>query len=231
VAVNLAVRLAELGRRVTLIDCDAGTANADLLLDVEPRRTLADYLAGRCTAAQAALRVAGGARFIAGSSGDAGPIERAAPRDWSRVITDLAPGDDLAILDCGAGVGPEVRGPAVCADLLLVVTTPEPTAVTDAYALIKIVRPAAARVLLLVNQADGARQADDVTARIVAAAERFLKVRIEAAGFIHADRHVRAAMMRRAPCSRLYPRCRASKDLSLLADRLHHFEGSLSLEG
>ncbi|MEE8169389.1 MAG: AAA family ATPase [Phycisphaerae bacterium] len=241
-AVNLALCLGRLGTRTLLIDVDAGTANADLLLDVEPRHALTDFLSGRCDADALCRPIGPRVSFAAGVSGPDARSEQvlAVPRLFAASLDQLAAGADLVLLDCGAGVGPTVRGPALCADRVLVVATPEPTAITDAYALMKVLHQRRSRfassdrssfaesfgirptvdIGLIVNQVVRSRDAKLAADRITAVAKRFLGVVVDVVGTVRFDRHVPAAVTRRTPVVTAYPRCRAARDITALAQRL-----------
>lgn len=140
-AAGLALALADAGTSIVLLDADAGTPNADVVLGVEPRHDLAEFLAGRCAREPYLVPVAPRMRFAPGASSDVMGSELALARTHRirGVAAELSDPGDVLVLDCGAGIGSTVRGPALAADLLLVVCTPEPTAITDAYALIKTI--------------------------------------------------------------------------------------------
>lgn len=225
VAVNLSLLLGQRGIGVLLIDVDAGAANADVVLRVDPHPTLSDYLGGRCSRAQLVRPIANRVRFVPGYSGPASLREAYLhePREVIRIVEELATDERLVILDCGAGVGPTVLGPALAADVPLIVTTPEPTAMTDAYALMKVMarlEANGARPMLLVNQVQGAGEAQHVFERISCTARRFLSADVRPAGFVRSDRHVVRAAMDRRPFAAMYPGCRAARDLADVATRV-----------
>jgi len=233
-AVNVAICLGRFGRRVLLMDLDAGTTNADVLLNLNPLVTLGDYLSGRCSPQHVIRDIAANVKFIPGPSADVRHAEAmlADRQRLGSMIDVLSAGCDTVVLDCGAGVGPIVRSIASQADLLVVVTTPEPTAIADAYALLKVVhlqgvertgsqvqRPGPTP-LVVVNQAESFREAQATTVRIQNVASRFLRASIASAGWVRADKHVPQAAVRRQPVVNLFPRSRAAYDLSALAARL-----------
>ena len=234
-SVNLALALGETGRRVTLIDADAGTPNSDLVLGVEPGWTLGDYLSGRCTRDLLPLAIDPRVRFVAGAASDTGASEEALARAERvrRLAAEFASEQEVVLLDCGAGVGPAVRGPAAAADLLIVVATPEPTSITDAYALIKTVHLVAARsprIGILINRVDGERQAADVADRLASVTRRFLARSVHTLGGVREDSHVPAALMRRTPFLRHAPRCRAARDVRAIAARLIGMQSSAAAQ-
>lgn len=224
IAVNLSIALSRNGHCVVLVDADLGTANADVVLNVQPRFDLSHVIRGERTIDEIAVTLDCGPRLIRGASGlsavaDLGPDER------QRLVEQLALLErrcDFIILDCGAGISQNVLAFAQAADELLVVTTPEPTAMTDAYALIKVltrtpVRPA---MSLVINQVGGIREAEMVAERVAGVAARFLGVCIDVAGHILRDEHVCQSVRLRRPVVVSHPRSAAATCLAALAERV-----------
>lgn len=224
VAVNLAVRLSQMGRRVLLLDADLGTANADVICNMNPVYSLAHVVAGRRRLEDVAMDAPGGFRLIPGASGLAemaalGAIER------DRLLLQLDEMErktDLVLIDTAAGVGPNVLGFLVNADQQLVVTTPEPTSITDAYAVIKtLVRQRKdVELRLLVNMVRNANEAREVYDRISAVCQRFLRIKLGYAGHIVNDSRVTMAVRGRQPFVLMYPRTEASTNVGQLAHRV-----------
>lgn len=224
VAVNLAVRLSAMGRRVVLIDADLGTANADLLCNSFASSNIAHVVAGRRTLAQAMVDAPGGFRLIAGASGlaqvaDLSEFERAR---LIQQMSELEHDADMILVDTGAGISSNVLGFAVNADQLLVVTTPEPTAITDAYALIKTVHRQRAEcdISILVNMVQSESQGREVFDRLSAVSQRFLDLHVNYAGHIKRDERVSLGVLRRRPFVLDSPQCDASVCIGRLAHRL-----------
>ncbi|MBN1420111.1 MAG: AAA family ATPase, partial [Planctomycetes bacterium] len=138
-AVNLAIAAARRRRRTILVDADYGLANADLILDVDPRWNLSHVLAGEVDPREALVEGPEGVRLLAGASG----IRRLADLDGegreaaARAFASLAGDADLLIIDTGAGIARNVIATAAAADEILVATCPEPPAIADAYAVVK----------------------------------------------------------------------------------------------
>ena len=224
VSVNLAIRLAALGYRVVLIDADLGTANVDVLLNLQPPFNLSHVIRRQKTMDEIVVPVDRGLRFVAGASGIAGAADLD-PSDRMGLIRDLDRFErqsDLILLDCAAGVSRNVMAFLRAADQVLVVTTPEPTAITDAYALIKVLNRdgPVGPIGLVVNQIVRTGEGRVVADRIASVAARFLGVPVDWIGEVHRDDHVVRAVRERVPFVVKYPRAPASACISTLAKRL-----------
>jgi flagellar biosynthesis protein FlhG len=224
IAVNLAIRLARMGQRVVLVDADLGTANVDVVLNVRSSHDLSHVLRGERTVDEVTVQVEDRLRLIVGASGLASVADLSA-FDRQRIIEELGGLEtqcDILLLDCGAGISSNVLAFAQAADELLVVTTPEPTALTDAYALIKVLSRAAHTppVRLIVNQARSDAESRHVAERVGSVAERFLGLHLASAGALPDDAHVESAVRERVPFVIRYPRCPASTALTALATQL-----------
>ena len=142
VALSIALALADLGRRILLVDGDMGLANLHILCGLHPVNDLDDVLAGRCGPEEALLAVEAGVDLLPAASGVAHLSALPAARlgELSVALSRLQSGYDLAVVDTGAGIGETTLNLVLASDRLLVVTTPEPTAQADAYALMKVLR-------------------------------------------------------------------------------------------
>jgi flagellar biosynthesis protein FlhG len=225
IAVNLAICLARRGLRVALVDADLGMANADVVMNVQSHFDLSHIVRGQRTIDEVAVDVERGLRLIAGASGlasvaDLNPFER---HELIHELGRLEDQSDVVILDCGAGISQNVLAFAHSADELLVVTTPEPTALTDAYALIKVLSraPDPPPMGLIVNQAASAREGRQVAQRVASVAARFLGVSLATAGLVLQDRRVPLAVRQRIPFIVKYPDCPASTCVAALAERVY----------
>ncbi|MGD0463251.1 MAG: MinD/ParA family protein [Tepidisphaeraceae bacterium] len=224
IAVNLAIKLASVGKRVVLMDADLGLANADVLCNIDLPSNLSHVISRKRELADVMVDGPGGFRLIGGASGLARMADLS-DYDRQRLVTALAELEartDVILIDTGAGISPNVLSFTRSADQVLVVTTPEPTAITDAYAVIKVIsRDAPDRPLsLLVNQVRRPGEGRLVYERIAKVAKQFLTVHVMDAGFIPSDPEVPAAVRRRTPFLLASPRCPASLYISQLAMRL-----------
>lgn len=224
-SVNLAIALARTGLRVTLIDADLGSANADVLLGLTPARRLDRAIRGTSCLADLAIDAPGGVRLVPGVVGLAG---RGSAWGIEHVLDLMGPLDrvcDAIVLDTSAGIGSSVRSVLRYADLAIIVATPEPTSVADAYALIKILASERAAPMLpahqfavglVINQAQG-NLAQRVADRIGRVCERFLDWQPIRLGSIPHDRCVFESVLRRMPVVVSQPDAPASRAIAALA--------------
>lgn len=228
-AVNLGLALADAGVNTTLLDGDLGLANADLLLGLRAGPHLGDVLTGARTLDQICVRVTPRLTLVPGASGIAhlSDLDQRRRQILGLVVERLEMRSQALVLDCGAGIGSGVMSLVGCADQSLIVTTPEPTAIADAYALIKCVLAArepaqrpAPRLSLLVNQAANQEEGRRVHARIAAVCDRFLGYPLELAGVIEHDDRVRAAVRERRPFLAASPKSSAARAVRTLCGSL-----------
>lgn len=230
VAVNLSICLAARGLRVVLGDVDMGLANADLLMDLKPRYTLSHVLSGVRSIEEVCTDGPGGIRFVPGASGistlaNLSDFER---RHLVRQLQKLEDDADIVVLDCGAGISANVLSFALCADSIVVVTTTQPTALTDAYATIKALRRegCAGEIRMFVNMAHSRVEAQDVYRRLAHVALRFLDYSVADHGYMLHDTAVERAVRERCPFVIRYPASTATACIAAVAsDMARAFTG------
>jgi len=229
-AVNLAIALAAAGQRVLLVDADLGLANVDLVLGQHPRGDLGHVLAGRLPLEQIVQEGPAGIRWIPGASHmpAIGRVDERRREALLEGLTALETQHDFLLLDAPAGIGRGVLHLAQQADELLLVTTPEPPAMMDAYMLLKALAAMRAeslgRIRLIVNmvthQGDGRR----VHRRLEEVSQRFLGLTVELLGYVFCDGHVGRAVQRQEPLLLAYPHSQAAWCVQRLAGAV--LEGS-----
>lgn len=237
VAVNLAVMLSRMGRRVALLDADMGTANADVLCNVMPVHTLAHVVSGRREIEDIAIQAPGGFSLIPGASGLA-QMAALSGHERQRLIDQFAKLEqsyDVLLIDTGAGIGPSVLNFLTAADRALIVTTPDPTAITDAYALVKTAHRQHPELdaRLLVNQANDAEDARQVYTRVANVCRKFLGLDVPYAGCLLSDVFVRDSIRNRRPFALDTRQNNSTMAISALAHRLdkHAAEPELTRTG
>lgn len=224
VALNVALLLAGAGCRVSLVDADLGLANLDVLTDVEVRANLSHVLDGTRRLEDVLIELPHGVQLVPGASGlarltELSSFERARLLEELRSLEEDS---DVIVVDTGAGIGPGVMQFAASADRTMVVTTPEPPAIADAYAVVKVLcrQGFAGQISVLANMAASRQTGRTVAQRVAAVARKFLGVQVFDAGHVPEDPHVRQAVARRTPFVLAYPRCPASRCLAAVANKL-----------
>lgn len=221
VSANLAVALAERGRRVLVLDADLGLANIDVLLGLQPRFNLSHVLTGERTLDEVIVEGPKGVRIVPASSGvrqmaNLGSLEHAG---LIRAFSELSHDLDVLLVDTAAGIHDSVLTFARAAQHVLVVVCDEPASLTDAYALIKVLSrdQNVRRFRVLANQTRTLGEGRELYEKLVRVCDRFLDVTLEYAGAIPHDEFVRRAIQRQAAVVEAYPGCVATQGFKNLA--------------
>jgi len=234
IAANVAAALSSAGVRTALFDADLGLANVDVILGLNPALTLPDLLRGHCTLDQVLVRAPGGFDLVPAGSGilEGTHMTAAMAENLESLIRDLDQRYDAVLFDVGAGIGEVVVFFARMADTVLLVVTPEPTSLTDAYATIKVLaqRYGLRDFSLIVNQAGSTRPeqtAAEIAGRLRGVTSRFLAaggrtpVRLELAGVIPTDPAVLRAVGRQQLLVEADPEAPATRSIFRIAGALH----------
>ncbi|HEY8548653.1 MAG TPA: MinD/ParA family protein [Vicinamibacterales bacterium] len=221
VVVNLAVTLARQRHRVAVLDGDFGLGNVDVLLGLAPAAHLGHVLSGQRELVDIMVDGPEGIRLIPASSG-LRELTALTPAQWDRLSSGLdaiASQLDFLVIDTASGIAGNVIGLLLATDRVLVVTSPEPTAIVDAYALVKVLSMSdpAKDIGVLVNGARNADEAGTVFRQLEAAVQRFLGRRLRSYGFIAQDPAVRQAVSRQQPVVCDHPKSPASLCFRVLA--------------
>lgn len=230
VSANLAAALAKRGHKVLVLDADLGLANLDVVLNLYPKITLHDVFTGKAKLEEAIVRAPGGFSVLLAGSGMV-EYSRLTPNvreDFLRVMSGLLPSYDIVLLDTGAGISDVVLFAVSLASEVLVVATPEPTSLTDAYATIKVLVGEQGRkiIRLVVNQTARMGDGRAITSQLQQVLDRFVvakpgeKVRLVHMGDIPADPSVRQAVMKRQLLLQTLPGCPAALAIAQLAAKL-----------
>lgn len=224
VAVNLAVSLARLGPRVALVDADLGLGSVDVALGLAPTHHLGHVLDGEREVEDVMLEGPAGVRIVPASSG-LRDLTTLSARQWQRLgraLEAVARSVDVIVIDTAPGISENVVDLLGRADRVVIVTSREPTAIVDAYAVIKVLTrsEAAAEVGVLVNGAEDRSEASLVFTQLRVAASRFLQRRVCDYGFVPDDPAVREALLAQQCLVDFSPQSPASRCFRLLAARL-----------
>ena len=229
VAVNLAIGLGQLGRRVILVDADLALANVDVLLGIQPRAHLGQWLDGRVPLDRLLVEVADHVQLVAASSGARAmaDLDAHGRHRLLAAIGQLRGAAEWLVLDLGAGIAPSVREFAALADEVLVVVCDDPTSLTDAYALIKILHQeeGVLHFGVMANQTGSVRAAERLYGKLAGVVERFLAVPLVYRGAIPFDRCVRDALERQCALMACHPHAAASLAFKRLARAVDKLDG------
>lgn len=220
ISVNLSLALAAMDKRVVLMDADLGLANVDILLGIKANKTIADVLTGSCGLADILVETHG-IKVIPASSGvqslvSMGPGQHAG---IIQAFSEIADEMDVLVVDTAAGISDSVVSFVRAAQEVMVVVCDEPSSMTDAYALIKLLnRDCHVRDFrILANMTRSADEGMSLFSRFSAVAGRFLDVNLRYAGDIPFDDNVRKASQRQRPLLEAYPASKASEAYRKLA--------------
>ncbi len=223
-SVALSLAAASQGRRTFLMDGDLGLANIDVLFNLDAERDLSHVLSGRAELDDILIDLPFGLTLVPGASGMTQMADLADihPDALEGMLCELEKRAELVLVDTGAGITREVVEFCVLSGEVLVVTTPEPTAITDAYALIKVLaeREPGLDLWLLVNMARDHAEGEATIARIREVAERFLGITIKSAGVVLDDPVVSTAVRNRQPFTLAYPHSSAQSCVMSIARNL-----------
>lgn len=230
VSANLAAALTRRGQRVLVLDADLGLANLDVVLNLHPKVTLHDVFTGKSSLEEAILAAPGGFDVLLAGSGMV-EYSRLTPEvrnQFMSVIQALTPHYDVLLLDTGAGISDVVLFSVSLASEVLIVATPEPTSLTDAYAAIKVlaIQQKRQHVRIVINQAARPGDGRAITSQLQLVLGRFVTtdsgvpLRLIHMGDIPSDPSVREAVMRRQLLLLSTPGCPAALAISQLANKI-----------
>ncbi len=226
IASNLAISFSMLGQRVLIMDADLGLSNVNIITGLipPPKYNLSHVISGEKDILEVIAHGPCGIKVITGAVGvtkvaNMGTKKRT---DFIESLDSLLPLFDLIFIDTSAGLSENVLSFVLSADEVILVTTPEPTAITDAYGMIKAIaaKNEAIKVGLVVNRIQNIIEGKKVSDKIVNIAEQFLGLKIERLGYIMEDALVRKAVSEQAPFFVTYPNCKAASCISHIRNKL-----------
>jgi len=225
VVVNLAVAFDRMGKRVLIMDADLGLANIDLLLGISPKQNIGHVLEGQKSLREVLVKGPGRIRVMPASSGVQKLTQLSDDQKLLllEILDELEAEVDILLIDTGAGISDTVLYFNLAAQEKIVVVTPEPTSLTDAYALIKVLytRHGERHFKILVNSVEDEKRGKAIFAKISKVADHFLDgISLDYLGCIPYDANMSKAIIQQKPFIDLFPQAAAAKAFMMLAHRI-----------
>ena len=236
IVTNLGYALAKIGKRVLILDADLNLANVDILLGLTPRYNLHHVFTGEKTLPEVLIEVPGGLRILPASSGI---MEMADLTEEQRLyflseMDALARDIDIMLIDSSAGINNNVVYFNLAAQERIIVLTPEPTSLTDAYALIKVLsgRHDVKKFRILINQSRSEKEALSVFKKLSIVTDRFLSsLSLDYLGHIPYDTKLPSAVRKQRLVSDIYPDAQSSKMIKKLSNQISQEEPEIKADG
>ena len=231
-AINLAINFKKLGKRVIILDADFGLANIEIMFGTMPKHNLSDLIYQGKSITEIITWGPGEVGFISGGSGIAG-LSNLGREYLNYIIQHLAALDaiaDVIIIDTGAGISDAVLEFLVASGERLLITTPEPTSITDSYSLLKALNrhprfsKENSQIKMIANRVEGDKDGEVLFKKLNVVVSRFLGLPLEYLGAVPQDKHLSQAVMQQTPVSLASPASRSAKAYEAIAARLMHME-------
>lgn len=234
VSINLAIQLRKMGQRVIILDADFGLANIEIMFGTVPQHNLSDLIYKGKNMKEMITWGPGEIGFISGGSGIAG-LSNLSREYLTYIIQNLAELDaiaDVVIIDTGAGISEAVLEFLVASGEIILVTTPEPTSITDSYSLLKALNrhkryvKEATQVKVLANRVETEKEGVSLYHKLNAVVTRYLKMPLLYLGSVPQDGQLAKAVLQQTPVSIQSPNAKSTKAFVTIADKLLHGEGA-----
>jgi len=226
---NLALCYAKLGKKVILMDADLGLANVNVVMGIIPKYNLYHLIRKQKTMKEILMDTNYGIQIVAGASGFS-KIANLTDEERDTFIQELTSlsNADIIIIDTSAGVSKNVLSFVAAADEAIIITTPEPTAITDVYGIIKIIATEidsmGLSLKLIVNRVNSVTEGKKVAERIINISNQFLNLKVDYLGYVYDDPMVHQAVLKQKPFTVLDPKGRASACVHQIVSRLEKIE-------
>ncbi len=238
ISVNLALALSRLGKRVVIIDADFGLANIEVMLGIRPTYNLADLMFRGKSLSDIVTQGPEGIGFISGGSGiqELTNLSKDQIIYLIRKLVELDQTVDIIIVDTGAGIADSVLEFVAASSEILLISTPEPTSITDAYALLKTLNRKSGFsiddtvIKTIVNRITPDEDGEEIYDKLNIVVTRFLKLKLEYLGHIPLDNTVSKAVMRQRPVICDYPNSSFSRHITSFAKQLCDTENEINQE-
>jgi flagellar biosynthesis protein FlhG len=229
IAINMALAYAQLGKKVVVMDADLGLANVNVVLGIIPKYNLYHLIRKQKKMKEIIQETSYGIQIVAGASGFS-KIANLTEDERNSFIGELSElsAADVLIIDTGAGVSNNVLSFIAAADDAIIVTTPEPTAITDAYGIIKIIATEIDNLnlglKLIVNRVHSVTEGKKVAQRVINIAGQFLNLKVDYLGFVYDDDLVHNAVVKQKPFLMMDSKGKASMCIRYIVGRLENVE-------
>lgn len=227
VSVNLAIQFRKLGKRVIIFDADFGLANIEVIFGIVPKYNMFDLIYSGKDIADILTQGPLGIEFISGGSGvqELLKLDRQQLAYMIEKLYELDRLADIIIIDTGAGINNSVLDFVMASNEVLIVTTPEPTAITDAYAVLKAIKKRDPKLYekdlnLLVNRTEYPGEGKEIFEKLNKVTNRYLDVELNHIGSLPNDRSLVKAVVEQKPVTMLFPKANVSKAFEELADHM-----------
>lgn len=214
-SVNLALSLGELGRKVVLMDADIGLANVDIMLGLKPKRNIADVLSGDCGLEDVMISAGENVKIVPATSGTVEMTSLSIHQHAELIyaFNDIAADIDVLIIDTAAGISQAVISFLRASQEIVVVVCDEPTSITDAYGLIKLLNRdyKTSRFRVLANMVQNEREGRSVYSKLLTVTDRFLDVTLQYLGSIPYDEAVKQSVKKQVPVVKGYSKSKAAQ--------------------
>ncbi|WP_027180442.1 MinD/ParA family protein [Maridesulfovibrio bastinii] len=236
ISVNLAYNLSRMGKKVVLLDADLGLANVDVLLGIAPDLNLFHLFHEGSKLKDVLFKTSYGFDILPASSGvgDMVSLSTGQKLDLLEAMDYLEDEVDYLIVDTGAGINDNVLYFNLAVQERLLVVTPEPTSLTDAYALIKVMKlnHGVDKFRVIINMANDMKSAKEIFSKLYKACDHFLSgISLDLVGVIPRDQHMRSAVIKQTPVCSLYPDCPAGKAIEEAAHKISKWKPTSELDG
>lgn len=224
-SVNLAIELSRLGKKVVIFDADFGLANVEVMLGIRPKYNLLDLIHNKMSMKDIITNGPNGIGFISGGSGvsELALLDNASIKLLISELVKLDQMYDVVIIDTGAGITDSVMEFVMMSPEVLLVVTPEPTSITDAYSLLKVLRrkkdfnPLFKTISVVSNRVTSNGEGREIFSKIDTVSSKFLNTKLKFLGSVIQDKNASLAIIEQKPVVLAYPTSTVSKSISNLA--------------
>lgn len=228
VSINLAVQFTKMGKKVIILDADFGLANIEVMFGVIPKYNLSDLMVSGREISEIITEGPEGIKFISGGSGIAKLVnpDKEQVKRLVNKMSELENMADVIIIDTGAGISPTVMEFLVASPETIIVTTPEPTSITDSYALLKALsmndnfRREDVSIKMIANRVSTESEGRNLYEKLNMVVSKFLDIDMTYLGIIPMDNNIVKAVMKQKPVSIIYPATASSKHFEEIAEKI-----------